>query len=135
MGHLAYKRLIGRYDRELFLWLLSLQPGDVIGACTCMNHVVQTIEVMRQPRRNGWFVDEIRVTDADGRWHWAPGGGCVCRPYTREKVLESVAWSAREMQFSEEQRSFDQAILDAEASGKPFIDARGVYVGPPRAVT
>jgi hypothetical protein len=136
IGRLVHRRLFGRHDRELFKWLLSLKPGDVIGACTGVNHIVKEIVPTRLPHRNGWFIYDIRVTDDQGQWHWAPGGGCVCRPYSRDEVLkfaaECAAWDVDTHGWtSPEGRAWWQAILDAEARGEPTIDARGVYTGPP----
>lgn len=75
VGQLTYKRLFSHHDRAFLRWVLSLKPGDIIGACTGLNHVVAEIKPMPQSWRNGWFISEVRVTDDQGRWHWAPGVG------------------------------------------------------------
>ena len=132
-SRLKYLRWFHSYDRDLFKWLLGLKPGDLIGACTGLNHVVAEIKPYRRSTSRGWYINEIRVTDTEGRWHWAPGGGCVCRPYSREEIVTSARDFAPMVDaLGENGATFWRVILDAEGSDKPFIDDRGLYVGPPR---
>lgn len=132
LGHLKFKRMFSSYERELFRWLLTLKPGDIVGTCTGFNHVMAEVRVYRQfiGHRGGWFISSIRVTDTEGRWHWAPGGGCVSRPYSREEIIDF----AREIQHNPyyQDDPFWASLLSAENTTTPYIDERGVYVGPPR---
>jgi hypothetical protein len=121
------------HDRALFTWVASLKPGDIIGACTGFNHMVAETKILRQfvGHRGGWYVNEVRVTDTEGRWHWASGGGCVCKPYTRDEDLTFANDCAS---ADQDYSVFWQSIVDAEKT-KPFIDKTGLYVGPSRQFT
>jgi hypothetical protein len=137
IGRLVYRRVTLRRDRRLLAWLLSLKPGDIIGACTGLNHRVVSVEPIQSAFRNGWLISEVKVVDDQGRWHWAPGGGCVHQPYSRAEVLKLVQWCAADRSqdaggwSNDEQRVWWQAMLDAETSGSPMLDEHGVYRGPP----
>jgi hypothetical protein len=83
----AFYRRVPRWQRELLKWVVTLKPGDVFGACTGLNHYVKEIKIhWRRIGRRSRFIEEVCLIDTTDRWHWAPGGGCVCKPYTVEEI-------------------------------------------------
>ncbi len=127
LGHLAYKRLVRRWDRDIMAWAMRLQPGEVFGACTGYNHILAEKPVAHRYRhRNGWYVNEVQLIDTTGRWHWCPGGGCVCQPYTVKEIHEFFA------SFGESPWVEDDAhllhLIKVIRAGTLITDERGVML-------
>jgi len=88
-----------KWYREILHYLLLAQPGDLINACTGYNHRIKELDIRWRESSRGHtrIIDEIRVTDEIGEWHWFPGGGCVQLPLSRLEVIEYVrSWDTPE---------------------------------------
>jgi|GEM_PF-6263175 len=88
------KRYLGKRDSELLRWALTIKPGDYIGTCEGSNRQVTSVEVQwsnegvwsrGKPNRT-YFLDQIRFTDTNQRWHHCPGGLCAFPAIKPEEV-------------------------------------------------
>lgn len=133
LRHLKMKRIMNPWDRKVITWASTLKPGDIFGACTGFNHTVADATPMRRNigKKNGWFIDEVRIIDTTGRYHWAPGGGCVCFPYTYEEILKFVTVYSENEYIGDTGMAYMRSILASLKTDKPFITPEGFYVGPP----
>ena len=62
------------WKREVLDYLEKAKPGDIIGACTGRNHVIEKIDYMWVGKKTK-VLHDIRITDTEGHWHWFSGSG------------------------------------------------------------
>lgn len=120
---------------KMLHWGAGLKVSDVVATCMGFNSRIAAItpEIKRVNNgRNGWFVNDIKLTDDEGHLHWvASGGGCVLPKETVEQINKYWQFTDEEFQDWEEMgynTPFTHAIRAALKQGKPFVDSDGVLL-------
>jgi len=120
------------HEKQLIQYLSTAKPGDLIGACTGYNHYIAKIEFQWAPsknKKNRW-VQNIRVIDDTGRWHWFSSAGCIQMPYTREEIESEIlemdteeewAWIKESEEWSEIKKN-----IETLKNGNHVVDEKGV---------
>lgn len=126
----------GSWDNRTILWGASLKPGDVVASCTGFNVRIATIEPHRVHAhywlgngfsRNGWWIQDFRITDSEGDWHTLPGGGCVMPRETVDQIR--AYWCGFDENYHESfHNDFTRAVHAAFESGSYPVDADGVLL-------
>jgi hypothetical protein len=79
----------------------------------------------------GWYIDEVRITDTSGRWHYAgSSGGCVWPKETVEQIHRYWSMTDEDLANWETQGGggFMRTIVTALREGRTIVDSDGVLL-------
>lgn len=116
------RQLLSAEELKYYLWVLSLEPGDLVQDCDGFNHRVASLEY--HTCRGVFTVDQVRFQDGGSSCGCPRGLGRACTP---EFITEyHRMWNEYQVEHN---TGFEVAwMMEALAEGRPLCDENGLRI-------